>query len=168
MVAHYAASFGMDVIACDKAPTKIGPPAKLVSFDELLRHADVVSVHVTATPENSNLIDRAAIARLKRGAVLINTARGSVVDEAALAEAVKRGQLLGVAVDVLAGEEHGEVSNSPLLAAARDGCNVLVTPHIGGATLESIARTETALVERFLEVLKGEGAAPAKLSAHQL
>ncbi|HET7851168.1 MAG TPA: NAD(P)-dependent oxidoreductase, partial [Methyloceanibacter sp.] len=93
MVARYAASFGMDVIACDKAPTKIGPPAKPVSFDELLRRADVVSVHVTATPENRNLIDRAAIGKLKRGAVLINTARGSVVDEAALAEAVRSGQL---------------------------------------------------------------------------
>src|SRR4029077_8223996 len=72
MVARYAASFGMDVIACDKAPTKISPPAKPVSFDELLRNADVVSVHVTATPENSNLIDQAAIAVLKRGAILIN------------------------------------------------------------------------------------------------
>ena len=119
MVARYAASFGMDVVACDRIASKIGPPAKPVSFDELLRHADVVSVHVTATPENRNLIDRAAIARLKRGAVFINTARGSVVDEAALAEAVRRGQLLGVAVDVLAGEEHGEVSESPLLEAAR-------------------------------------------------
>ena len=159
MVARYAAAFGMNVVACDKAPTKIGPPAKPVSFDELLRHADVVSVHVTATPENCDLIDRAAIARLKRGAILINTARGSVVDEAALAEAVRRGQLLGVAVDVVAGEEHGEVSDSPLLSAARDGCNILITPHIGGATHESIAQTETALIECFLEVLKGEGVA---------
>jgi D-3-phosphoglycerate dehydrogenase len=168
MVARYAASFGMDVIACDKAPTKISPPAKPVSFDELLRNADVVSVHVTATPENSNLIDQAAIARLKRGAILINTARGSVVDEAALAEAVRSGQLLGVAVDVLAGEEHGGVSNSPLLEAAREGCNILITPHIGGATLESIARTETALIERFLEVLKAEGTAPEQVSVRQL
>ena len=71
MVARYAASFGMDVIACDRIASKIGPPAKPVSFDELLRHADVVSVHVTATPENRNLIDRAAIARLKRGAILV-------------------------------------------------------------------------------------------------
>jgi D-3-phosphoglycerate dehydrogenase / 2-oxoglutarate reductase len=168
MVARYAASFGMDVVACDKVPTKIGPPANPVSFDELLRNADVVSVHVTATPENRNLIDRAAIARLKRGAILINTARGSVVDEAALAEAVRSRQLLGVAVDVLAGEEHGEVSNSPLLAAAGEGCNILITPHIGGATLESIARTETTLIERFLEVLKGEGAMPAEISVRQL
>ena len=167
MVARYAASFGMDVVACDTIASKIGPPAKPVSFDELLRHADVVSVHVTATPENRNLIDRAAISRLKRGAILVNTARGSVIDEAALAEAVRRGQLLGVAVDVLAGEEHGEVSESPLLEAAREGCNILITPHIGGATLESIARTETALVDRFLEVLKGEGAS-AELSSRRL
>jgi D-3-phosphoglycerate dehydrogenase len=167
MVARYAASFGMEVFACDRVADKIGPPAKPVSFDELLRHADVVSVHVTATPENRNLIDRAAIARLKQGAILVNTARGSLVDEAALAEAVRRGQLLGVAVDVLAGEGYGEVSESPLLEAAREGRNILITPHIGGATLESIARTETALVERFLEVLKGEGAAPAEISARQ-
>jgi D-3-phosphoglycerate dehydrogenase len=168
MMARYAAAFGMDVVACDRIASKIGPPAKPVSFDELLRNADVVSVHVTATPENRNLIDRAVIARLKRRAILINTARGSVVDEAALVEAVRRGQLLGVAVDVLAREEHGEVSGSPLLEAAREGCNILITPHIGGATLESIARTETALIERFLEVLKGEGAAPAEISARQL
>ena len=167
MVARYAASFGMDVVACDRMASKIGAPAKPVSFEELLRHADVVSVHVTATPENRNLIDCGAIARLKRGAVFINTARGSVVDEAALTEAVRRGQLLGVAVDVLAGEEHGEVSESPLLEAAREGRNILITPHIGGATLESIAHTETALIERFLEVLKGEGAAPAEISARQ-
>ena len=157
MVARYAASFGMDVVACDPVPKKIGPPAKPVSFDELLRNADVVSVHVTATPENRNLIDRAAIAHLKRGAVLVNTARGAVVDEVALAEAIESGQLLGVAVDVLEDEEHGDISNGPLLAAARAGRNVLITPHIGGATLESIALTETALIEHFLEVLKGEG-----------
>src|SRR5262245_4182266 len=168
MVARYAASFGMDVVACDKAPTNIGPPAKPVSLDELLRDADVVSVHVTATPDSRNLIDRAAIGQLKRGASLINTARGSVVDEAALAEAVRSGQLLGVAVDVLAGEEHGEISSSPLLGAAREGYNVLITPHIGGATLESIARTEIALIEWFLEVLRDEGAVPAEISVCQL
>jgi D-3-phosphoglycerate dehydrogenase len=164
MVARYAAAFGMDVIACDRTPAKINPPAKPVSFDQLLRRADVVSIHVTATPENRDLLDRAAIARLKRGAIVINAARGSVIDEAALAEAVRRGHLLGVAVDVLAGEEHGDVSSSPLLAAARDGCNVLITPHIGGATLEAIARTETVLIDRFMEVLKEEAASP-ELSA---
>lgn len=156
MVAGYAAAFGMNVVACDKTIEKIAPPAKPVSFDELLRTADVISVHVTATPENSHLIDQSAIARVKRGAVLINTARGSVIDEAAVAEALESRHLFGVAVDVLEGEEHGGQSRSPLLASARAGRNVLITPHIGGATRESIACTETAVIERFLEVLKAD------------
>jgi len=156
MVAGYAAAFGMDVVAYDKATEKIAPPAEPVSFDELLRSADVISLHVPAVPENRHLIDQSAVARIKRGAVLINTARGSVVDEAALAAALENGQLFGVAVDVLEGEEHGGISRSPLLASARAGRNVLITPHIGGATRESIAWTETVLIERFLEVLKAD------------
>lgn len=158
IVAGYAAAFGMDVVAYDKATEKIGPPAQPVSFDELLRSADVISLHVTAAPENRHLIDQSALTRLKCGAVLINTARGSVVDEMSLAEALESGQLSGVAVDVLEGEEHGGSSRSPLLASARAGRNVLITPHIGGATRESIACAETALIERFLEVLKADGA----------
>ncbi len=164
MVAGYAASFGMNVVAYDKMPEKIGPPATSVSLDDLLQSSDVVSVHVTATPQNRHLIDRAAMTKLKRGAVLINTARGSLVDEAALAEAVESGQLLGVATDVLAGEERGGVAHSPLLASARAGRNVLITPHIGGATREAIARTETVLVERFLRVLEEEEARAAKVT----
>jgi D-3-phosphoglycerate dehydrogenase len=158
MVAGYAAAFGMDVVAYDKAPEKVAPPAKPVSFDELLRSADVISLHVTAVPENRHLIAQSAVARIKRGAVLINTARGSVVDEAALAEALESGQLFGVAVDVLEGEEHGGISRSPLLGSARAGRNVLITPHIGGATRESIACTETALIERFLDVINADRA----------
>jgi D-3-phosphoglycerate dehydrogenase len=83
---------------------------------------------------------------MKPGAVLINTTRGSIVDEAALAEAVYSGRLTGVAVDVLQGEEKRELQSSPLLACARVGHNVLITPHIGGATEEAIARTESAVV----------------------
>jgi D-3-phosphoglycerate dehydrogenase len=159
MVAGYAAAFGMDVVAYDKSPEKITAPAASLSFDELLRTSDVVSVHVTADPENRQLLDRSAIARLKRGGVLINTARGSLVDELALSEALESGRLSGVAVDVLAEEEHGDSSGSPLLASARAGRNVLITPHIGGATREAIARTETVLIERFLDILKDGNAA---------
>jgi phosphoglycerate dehydrogenase-like enzyme len=73
-----------------------------------------------------------------------------------LAEALERGHLFGVAVDVLQGEEHGDSSSGPLMASARAGRNILITPHIGGAKRESIAGTETALIKRFLEVLKAE------------
>jgi D-3-phosphoglycerate dehydrogenase / 2-oxoglutarate reductase len=156
MVATYANVFGMSVVANDIKPGKVATPVEPISLDELLRMADVVSLHITATPENRHFIDRNAIARLKRSAVFINTARGSLVDEAALAEAVESGQLCGVAVDVLEGEEHGGISHSPLLAAAQAGHNILITPHIGGATREAIARTETVLIDQFLKVLKQE------------
>ena len=157
MVARYAAAFGMEVVACDRAPEKVRAPAKLVSFAELLQSADVVTLHVTGAPENRHLIDATAVARMKRGAIVINTARGSLADEEALASAVSRGHLAGVAADVLSGEERGDVQRSPLLACARKGGNVIITPHIGGAAREAIARTEAAIVERLARELAETG-----------
>lgn len=147
MVARYAEAFGMEVVAFDTDPDKVGAPARPMSFDDVVGNSDVVSLHVAAWPDNRRLIDEAAVARMKPGAIFINTARGSLADEQALARAVAGGRLAGVAVDVLAGEEHGAIAASPLLACAREGHNVIITPHIGGATLEAIARTETAIVE---------------------
>jgi D-3-phosphoglycerate dehydrogenase len=156
MIAHYAAAFGMDVVACDRTETKIVPPAEPLSFAALLESCEIVSIHVTASPENRHLIDRTAIARMRPGAFLINTARGSIVDEQALAEAVSSGHLAGVAVDVLEGEERDGIAASPLLARARAGHNVLITPHIGGATYEAIRRTEAAVVNVLTALLKEE------------
>jgi D-3-phosphoglycerate dehydrogenase / 2-oxoglutarate reductase len=155
MVARYGDAFGMDVFACDTDRAKIQPPAKDATFAEILGSCDVVSIHATASPENRNLIDRARIAEMKADAILINTARGSLVDEMALAEAVASGRLGGAAVDVLDGEEHNRIAASPLLACARDGGNVIVTPHIGGATVESLAQAEMAVIAVLQRVLAG-------------
>jgi D-3-phosphoglycerate dehydrogenase len=157
MVAKYAAAFGMDVVAYDKVPEKIQPPAQLVSFEELIESSDVLSIHVTATSENRHLVDKDVVERLKRGAVLVNTARGSLVDEVALAEAVSAGHLLGVAIDVLEGEGGDDLQLSPLLACARGGHNVVITPHIGGATSESIMQAEGVVV-RYLQDLLASAA----------
>ena len=153
MVAQCAAAFGMDVVAYDTVPAKVGSPAIGVSFEELLTSSDVVSIHVTATPENRNLLNRGVIQQMKEGAVLVNTARGSIVDETALAEAVATGRLLGVATDVLDGEERGDLRCNPLLSCARAGHNVLITPHIGGATREAIRQTEIAVVKHLANLL---------------
>ena len=162
MVAQCAAAFGMDVVAYDRAPDKIRSPAKVVGFEELLESCDVISVHVTAAPENRHLLDRPAVQRLKRGAVLVNTARGAIVDEAALADAVAAGRLFGIATDVLDGEERGNLQSNPLLACARAGHNVLITPHIGGATREAIRQTEGAVV-RHLAILLGASSPSLRL-----
>jgi D-3-phosphoglycerate dehydrogenase len=159
LVARYADAFGMGVAACDRMTEKVTAPAALIGFEELLETSDLVSIHVAADPENRHLIDKAAIARLRPGAFVINTARGSIVDEAALAEAVLSGRLAGVAVDVLDGEERANIASSPLLAAARGGHNVLITPHIGGATIEAIARTEAAVVAVLATALGSEALA---------
>jgi len=153
MVARYGSAFGMEILACDTAPDKIRAPANPVDLDDLLKRADVVTLHVSEGPENRHLIDNAAVARMKAGAMVINTAHGSVVDEQALAGGVSSGHLKGVAVDVLSGEGQGELKQSPLLACAREGHNVIITPHIGSATYESIARTERAIVERLGQFL---------------
>ena len=152
MVAHYGAAFGMEVVACDTEPARIVEPAKPLPLLEVIRASDAISIHVAAIPANRHLIDRALIAEMKRGAVLVNTARGSIVDEAALAEAVASGLVTGAAVDVLTGEERGDIESSPLLRCARAGHNVLITPHIGGATREAIARTEGEVVARLLQL----------------
>jgi phosphoglycerate dehydrogenase-like enzyme len=145
----------MEVVACDRDRKKIVPPAKPVPLEELLETSDVVSIHVTADPNNEHLLDATAIASMRRGALVLNTARGSLVDEAALADAVASGHLAGVAVDVLDGEERGAFRSSPLIAAARAGHNVLITPHIGGATFEAIRQAECAVIAVLAESLKG-------------
>jgi D-3-phosphoglycerate dehydrogenase / 2-oxoglutarate reductase len=154
MVARIGSAFGMDVAACDTDPFKIVAPAVACSLEELARRSDVLSIHVSAAPHNRHLISRALIAQMKRSAVLLNTARASVVDEAALAEAICSGRLAGVAVDVLEGEEQGAVASSPLLACARAGYNVLITPHVGGAAREAIAQAEAAVVKWLAEIVK--------------
>jgi D-3-phosphoglycerate dehydrogenase / 2-oxoglutarate reductase len=157
MFGGYAEALGMKLVAYDLDETKIKPPATAVPFEDLLENSDVISIHVSAVPENQHLIDRAVVARMKPGAVLINTTRGSIVDEAALAKAVYSGRLTGVAVDVLQGEEKRELQSSPLLACAQAGYNVLITPHIGGATEEAIARTESAVIEVLRAAFKERG-----------
>lgn len=146
LMGGYGAALGMEVVAHDRDPARIVPPAKGVPLDELLRTSDVVSMHATADRENRHLLGRNEIAAMKRGAIVLNTARGSLVDEAALADALESGQLAGVAVDVLEGEERNATGASRLLAAAKAGRNVLITPHIGGATLEAIRQAECAVI----------------------
>ena len=155
LVAGYAAALGMEVVAHDRDQAKIVAPAKPLPLLELLRTSDVVSIHVTADPENRHFLDRKAIATMRQGALVLNTARGSLVDEAALAEAVESGQVAGVAVDVLEGEEKQARLASPLLAAAKAGHNVLITPHVGGATLEAIRQAECAAIDVLSGILKG-------------
>lgn len=107
-----------------------------MSLDELLAHSDVVSLHVPLTPETQGLIGPRALGLMKRDAILVNAARGGVVDEAALAEALRAGRLGGAALDVFA-REPVDAEAGKLFAGTP---NLLLTPHIAGVTVESNVR----------------------------
>jgi (S)-sulfolactate dehydrogenase len=114
-----------------------------LGFDELIATADVISLHVPLTPETRNLIAGDAIARMKPGAVLINAARGGVVDEGAVAQALRAGRLGGAALDVFE-DEPLSAERGSLFA----GCpNLVLTPHIAGVTAESNVRVSWVTVE---------------------
>ncbi|KAJ0403228.1 hypothetical protein P43SY_000036 [Pythium insidiosum] len=143
---------GMKVIFYD--PVKclpLGNARQVDSLEELLRLADCVTLHVPATKTTKNMINAKTIAQMKDGALLINNARGSVVDVEAAAEAIKSGKLGGLAVDVfpVEPEKNGEAFDTPL----RGLPNVILTPHIGGSTEEAqgnIAVEVAAKLVRFL------------------
>ena len=152
-VARVAVAFGMEVCAYDPAvdEVEIGRRgAVAVSLERLLRTADVVSLHAPAMPATHHIIDSTALAQMKPDALLINCARGSLVDEIALAEALTRERLGGAALDVLDGEPPDP--SSPIFAAP----NVLVTPHMAGSTHECLRSIARVASEDIVRVLKSQ------------
>jgi (S)-sulfolactate dehydrogenase len=152
LTARKAAAIGMRVIAHDsllppdaEAWRNVeGPPR---SLDALLSESDVVSLHVPLTPATRGLLDRARLSRMKRDAVLINTARGGLVDEAALAAMLHEGRLGSAALDVF--ENEPLPKGSPLAGVPR----LLLTPHIAGVTVESNERVSALIAERVAAAL---------------
>ncbi len=152
LTASLARGVGMQVMAFDTMMTAdhaafAAQAVRPVSLDELVATADVVSLHVPLVADTKGMFDAARIAAMKPGAVLINTARGQIVDEVALAAALKSGRLGGAAIDVFAVE--------PLPASPHfDGCpNLILTPHIAGVTAESNERVSALIADKVLEAL---------------
>ena len=133
-VAHAAKAFGLEVLIANR-PGGVPAPGR-VNLDELLPQVDVLSLHCPLTPATQGMIGARELARMKRDAVLINTARGALVDSQALADALREGRLGGAAIDVLPQEP--PVDGNPLLAA--DIPNLIVTPHIAWAAREARQR----------------------------
>jgi D-3-phosphoglycerate dehydrogenase len=151
-VARRAAAFEMRVMAHDPlltADQATEHSAKLVGLAELLNRADVISVHVPLTAETRGLIGRGEIEAMKPGAVLLNVARGGLVDEAALADALRSGHLAGAAVDVFTAEPMAP--DNPL----RDAPNTILTPHLGASTAEAQDRVGIEMAEQLLLALGG-------------
>lgn len=142
--------FGMRVLYTDvscnvEAGKELG--AECVDLDTLLREADVVTIHVPLTPETRHLIDERRLRSMKRTAILINTARGAVVDTNALVKALKEGWIAGAGLDVF--EEEPLPKDHPLLGLD----NVVLTPHIGASTQEAQDRAGVEVAKKVIEIL---------------
>ncbi len=148
-VARRAVGFGMQVLGWNRSDRQV-PGVENVSLDELLLRSDFVSVHVALTAETRMLLDRERIALMKPGAVLVNTARGGLVDEEALAEALSSGRLYAAGIDVF--EREPVPPDNPLLGLP----NVVVAPHIGSATSMTRARMADIAVDNAIAALRGE------------
>lgn len=131
-----AESLGMRVIFHDiETKLSLGNARAAASLDDLLERADVVTLHVPETPATKLMIGKREIARMRQGAVLINASRGTVVDIDALADALRKEQLGGAAIDVFPVEPKG--NDDPFVSPLVGMDNVILTPHIGGSTLEA-------------------------------
>jgi len=150
-VARRARAFGMTVIAFGRSPRQEGDPddPPRVSFDELLRRSDVVSLHLPLTEETSGLFGRETFPKMKPGSILLNTARGGLVVETALTRALDEGLIAGAGLDVY---EH-EPGVTPALL---DDNRVVLMPHAGSATVETRREMARMVVEDVRRVLSGE------------
>jgi glyoxylate reductase len=145
-VAARAGAFGMKVAYTSRSEAAVVGEA--MQLDRLLLTSDIVSLHVPLTPETTHLIDKRALTRMKRSAYLINTARGPVIDEAALAWALQHHLLAGAALDVY---EHEPAVHPDLLSLE----NVLLVPHLGSGTTETRTAMADLAADNVLAVLDG-------------
>ncbi len=147
--ARLALAFGMDVIACDSREVPEMPGVRLTDVGALFRESDVVSFHCPLTPETLGLLNRERLASMKKTAYVINTSRGPVIDEQALADALNSEQIAGAGLDVLSTEPPS--AGNPLIGAK----NCFITPHIAWATASARGRLLDTVVENAKAFIAG-------------
>jgi D-3-phosphoglycerate dehydrogenase / 2-oxoglutarate reductase len=159
MVLGIAQGFGMHVLVHDPfvaATTIQAVSAREATFDEVIAGSDVLSLHLPLTEHTGHIIDAAVLARMKPGSVLINTSRGGLIDEAALARALRKGRLAGAALDVLDGESvdmKDPIVHSKIKIAELP--NLIVTPHVAGQTDEAFLAAGRGTVQAIRQALAG-------------
>jgi len=156
MMARYCQAFGMRVLVYDPYQENLpGGIEKALTLAEVLSLGDVISLHVPLDPGTHGMISAAEFAQMKPGGILVNTARGAVVNEAALLAALESGRLAGAAVDVICDEHRIEAEqHHPLIEYARGHANLIITPHIGGATFEAVEKADLFVIEKLQNLLR--------------
>jgi D-3-phosphoglycerate dehydrogenase / 2-oxoglutarate reductase len=149
-VANIGAAFGMQVIAYDPYASKAPAGVTLADLDRVIADSDVLSLNCPLTADNRNMIDSGALTRMKQGAILVNTARGGLVDEQALLESVRSGKLRAVGLDSF----RVEPMTAPHAFHGVD--NIILTPHTGGVTSDAYVSMGVAAARNILAVLESE------------
>ena len=147
-VAGIGAAFGMTVLAFDPFTQQVPPGVTLTSLQDVLSKSHVVSLNCPLTEDNRHMINRATLASMRDGAILVNTGRGGLVDDAALIEALRSGKLRGAGLDAFTPE--------PLLGAHHyvDVPNTILSPHVGGVSEDAYVNMGTAAARNVLDVLR--------------
>jgi D-3-phosphoglycerate dehydrogenase len=153
-IARYGNVFGMQVAFFDIDKVKKIPDIKQMdNISDLFSWAEIISVHIPLNENNVNLIGKEYLSLINNG-YLINTSRGEIIDELALIHSLKNGNLLGAAVDVIQNERRFDLENSPLINFAKENENLIITPHIGGATSDSMESTEIFMAKKLSSFIK--------------
>lgn len=162
-VAIRARAFGMDVLAYDiywdESFASAHGVQRVEAIDDLIRRSDIISLHMNLSPETRGFINEDRLRLFRKNAVLLNCARGELVDSVALAEALNAGRLAGYGADVL--DEEPPPADHPLLTCPR----AVITPHIGSRTYESVVRQATMAAQNMINILEGR---PALAQANKL
>lgn len=153
-MARYANAFGMKVVAWNRSDKEMPDYVEKVELEQLMAVADYITVHLSLVDETKNFIDSRLIAIMKPGATFINTSRGEIADEAALADALRSGQISAVGVDVLGGEP--EIEKNPLWRLAQSDPRVVITPHVGGNCPQALEHVLKFTCGRIKDYFEGE------------
>jgi D-3-phosphoglycerate dehydrogenase len=161
MVANYGKSFGMKVRYYDPfVENEDVGVFRVNTLTELVSTSDIITIHIPHEPETEGLFNKKIFTYFKKGAYLINTSRGELIDHDALLECLKDGTLAGAALDVLDGEyKHGfkdNIKDHPLWKYAQEHDNLIITPHIGGSTVDAWKMTEEYTIKLIITALNRE------------
>lgn len=158
MVAAYAKSFGMTVYACDTDELQFDDAVIPVDFKTLCSKSDVISLHAKLNPTSSNIIDSTAVEMMKDGVVIINTARGGMIDSNAIMQGLDAGKIRAIGLDVCNDEyESAQLPRDPLVERSFSDARIIVTPHAGGSTLDAHGKVFGKVAELISKHIRRTG-----------
>ncbi len=153
IVARYLKCFGANILVCEKKEKRIPTYIEKVTLEDIFKRSDIVTLHVNYEEENINMINRKLFNLIDKPIYFVNTARGELVNERDLIQAIKEDKVIKAAVDVLNHEARKEIRKNKLLKFAANSNRVLITPHLGGCTRESMEKTEVFMANKLKKEL---------------